>query len=442
MKMFRPSEPARRGRGRRPTIVSVLDVGSSKICCLIAQLKPFEDDEPRESLLGRTHAIEILGIGHQRSRGIKSGVVVNLDAAEQAIRLAVDAAERMAGLTVDSLIVNISAGRLASETYSASVALSGGVVADTDIGRVLAAGRRHSVSEGRSVVHALPIGYSLDSDGGIGDPRGMVGERLGVDMHMVTADAQPLHNIDLCIARCHLSVEQLVATPYASGLSALVDDEAELGCAAIDFGGATTSIAVFSKGQLVHVDALAIGGQHITMDIARGLSTRLEEAERLKTMYGSALSSPADEREIISVTPIGEDDDEPANQVPRSALNRIIRPRVEEILELVRDRLNASGFAALVGRRMVLTGGASQLTGLVEAARRVLARNVRLGRPLGIVGMPEVARGPAFAAAAGLIIYPQIAKMEKFGAGREPRLAMTGTDGYLARVGHWFRESF
>ncbi len=145
---------------------------------------------------------------------------------------------------------------------------------------------------------------------------------------------------------------------------------------------------------------------------------------------------------MISVTPIGDDDGEPANQVPRSALTRIIRPRVEEILEVVRDRLNASGFAALVGRRMVLTGGASQLTGLVEAARRVLARNVRIGRPLGIAGMPEVARGPAFSAAVGLIIYPQVATMEQCETSRVTGFAMTGTGGYFARVGHWFRESF
>ncbi|MEQ8697005.1 MAG: cell division protein FtsA [Bauldia litoralis] len=441
MKMFGQPDQ-KRAIVRRPTIVSILDIGSSKICCLIARLKPLEDGESAEALRGRTHSIEVIGIGHQRSRGIKSGVVVNLDAAEQAIRLAVDAAERQAGITVDSLIVNISAGRLGSETYSASVALSGKAVEEVDIGRVLAAGRRHSVSDGRSVVHAMPIGYSLDANGGIADPRGMVGERLGVDMHMVTGDAQPLRNIELCINRCHLSVERLVATPYASGLSVLVDDESELGCASVDFGGGTTTIAVFSKGEFVHVDAIAIGGQHITTDIARGLSTRLDVAERLKTVYGSALPSPADEREIISVPTIGDDENEPANQIPRSALTRIIRPRVEEILELVRDRLNESGYAALVGRRMVLTGGASQLTGLVESARRVLARNVRLGRPLGIAGLPEVAKGPAFSTAVGLIIYPQVATMEQCEGGSDRPFTMTGTGGYLARVGHWFRESF
>ena len=439
MKLFSPSDSRSRALPRRQAIVSILDIGSTKICCLIARLKPCE---PSEALRGRTHSIEVLGFGHQRSRGIKSGVVTNLDAAEQAIRLAVDTAERMAGVTVESLIVNVSCGRLASETYSANVVISGQAVTEADIGRVLAAGRRHSVTPGRSVVHSLPIGYSLDGDGGIADPRGMIGQRLGVDMHFVTADSPPLRNLELCINRCHLSIETIVASAYASGLAVLVDDEAELGCATIDFGGGTTTIAVFARGRLVHVDAIAIGGHHITTDIARGLSTRIEDAERLKTMFGSALPSVADERDLLSVPPIGDDEHEMPNQVPRSALIRIIRPRIEEILELVRDRLNGSGFAALVGRRMVLTGGASQLTGVGEAARRILARNVRLGRPLGIAGMPEVAKGPAFATAVGLLIYPQVAEMELFDGGRETFLAQTGTGGYLARVGQWFKESF
>jgi cell division protein FtsA len=298
------------------------------------------------------------------------------------------------------------------------------------------------VVEGRSVVHSLPTGYSLDQDGGIADPRGMVGQRLSVDMHVVSAETPPLRNLELCINRCHLSIEAVVATPYASGLAALADDEAELGCACIDFGGGTTTIAVFNRGQFVHTDAIAIGGHHVTTDVARGLSTRIEDAERLKTMHGSALPGLSEERELLSVMPIGEDAGEVPNQVPRSALTRIIRPRVEEILELVRDRLNRSGFASLVGRRMVLTGGASQLTGLAEAARRILARNVRLGRPLGITGMPEVGKSPAFAAPVGLLIYPQVAEMEQFDKGYETYFAKTGTGGYLARVGDWLRESF
>jgi cell division protein FtsA len=428
-----------RSLSRRPMIVSVLDIGSTKVCCLVARLTPAE---PGEALRGRTHTIEVLGLGHQRSRGIKSGIVANLDAAEQAVRTTVDAAEKKAGVTVESLILNISAGRLASETTSAAVDLSAEPVADKDVGRVLSAGRRHSTAPGRTIVHSLPIGYSLDGEGGIADPRGMVGHQLGVAMHVVTADQPPLRNLELAVNRCHLSVEALVASPYASGLSVLVDDEAELGCAVIDFGGGTTTIAVFNRGELVHVDAVAVGGQHITTDIARGLSTRIEDAERIKTMYGSALPGQSDERDVLSVATIGDDEHSGPTQVPRAALTRIIRPRVEEILELVRDRLNASGFAHLFGRRLILTGGGSQLNGLGEAARRILARNVRLGRPLGIAGMPEVAKGPAFAAAVGLLIYPQVAGMEQIDDQRTD-FAMTGTGGGLvSRVGQWFRESF
>jgi cell division protein FtsA len=270
----------------------------------------------------------------------------------------------------------------------------------------------------------------------------MLGERLGVDMHMVTGESAPLRNLELCIARCHLSVEAMVATPYAAGLAALVEDETELGVACVDMGGGTTTISVFMDGQFVHADALAIGGQHVTTDIARGLSTRIEDAERLKTMHGSALPSVSDERDILSVLPIGDDDRDIPNQLPRSALTRIIRARTEEMLELVRDRLNASGFQTMVGRRIVLTGGASQLTGLTEAARRILARSVRLGRPLGVTGLPEAAKGPAFSAAVGLLIYPQVAQIEQVSAVRGHRLAMTGTGGVFSRFGHWFRESF
>jgi cell division protein FtsA len=420
-------------------IVSVLDVGSTKVCCLVARLTPAD---PGEALRGRTHTIEVLGFGHLRSRGIKSGIVANLDAAEQAVRAVVDSAERRAKVTVESLILNLSAGRLGSEITSAAVDLTQEPVGEKDIGRVLAAGRRHSAAPGRAIVHSLPTGYAIDGEGGIADPRGMVGQQLGVDMHVVTADQPPLRNLELAVNRCHLSVEALVASPYASGLSVLVDDEAELGCAVIDFGGGTTTIAVFNRGELVHVDAIAVGGQHITTDIARGLSTRIEGAERIKTMYGSALPGVSDERDIFSVATIGDDEHSGPTQIPRAALTRIIRPRVEEILELVRDRLNASGFAHLFGRRLILTGGGSQLNGIAEAARRILARNVRLGRPLGVAGMPEVAKGPAFATAAGLLIYPQVAEMEQMDD-RHVQYAMTGTGGgFVRRVAGWFRESF
>ncbi len=441
MSMFRSNNGVPRMRqlsSKRSTTISVLDIGTSKICCLIARLRPRE-----ESLLlpGRSHRVEVLGIGHQRSFGIKSGVVVDLDAAEHAIRHAVDAAERMAEVTVDSLIVNVSSGRLSSDTYSATVTLDGHEVEDSDIRRVLNAGSAHARQDGRTVVHSIPIGYALDNDTGFSDPRGLEGQLLGVDMHIVNAESGPLRNLELCINRAHLSVEAMVATPYASGLSALVDDEAEMGCACIDMGGGTTTLSVFLGGRFVFTDAIAVGGGHVTMDLARGLSTRLDDAERLKVLHGSTLPGASDEQDMISIPPIGDDDGDVPLQVPRAQVTRIIRPRIEETLELIRDRLNRSGFAGAVGKRIVLTGGASQLTGMSEVARRILTRNVRLGRPLGVKGLPEMAKGPAFSTAVGLLIYPQIAQIEQFCTAPSGRNQLTGTDGTIDRVVRWLKES-
>jgi cell division protein FtsA len=421
---------------KRSTTVTVLDIGSSKIACAIAKLRPVDASG---HMLARTHSVDLIGFGHQRARGIKSGVIVDMDAAEQSIRLAVDAAERMSGLTIESLIVNISSGHLSSEAYAASVAIGGHEVEDADIRRVLEAGSVHSLREGRLVVHSLPVGFSLDEARAIRDPRGMLGETLSVDMHVVSADSAPIRNILLCIERCHLHVDAVVATPYASGLSALVDDEAELGACVIDCGGGTTTLAVFQGGRFVHAEGLAVGGHHITTDIAMGLSTSIQQAERLKTLYGSPLPCPSDDHEFLSVTQVGDDNE--ANQVPRAQLVKIIRPRVEEILELVRDKLKVSGLLNS-GRCVVLTGGASQLTGLGEVARRILGRQVRIGRPLGVSGLPESAKGPAFATVFGLTIYPQIAQIEQVEP-RKMRQLMTGTDGgYFARMGAWIRESF
>jgi len=423
----------------RSGIVTVLDVGSSKVCCVIAKLKPREESP---ILRARTHQVQVIGIGHQKSQGVKSGMVVDLDRAEHAIRLAVDAAERMAGLTVDSLIVNLTAGRLKSEAFSATINLGGHEADTADIKRVLAAGSKQALRAEREVVHSLPVAFSLDGEKGVRDPRGMVGETLGVDMHVLTGDSAPLRNLELCINRSHLSVERMVATPYASGLAALVDDELEMGAACIDMGGGTTTISVFADGKFVHGDAIPIGGGHVTMDMAKGLSTRLDHAERLKVMHGSAMPGSADDRDLVSIHPMGMDDGDVPMQVPRSMMTRIIRARVEETLEILRDRLAKSGYGNVVGKRVVLTGGASQLQGLPDAARRILGRNVRIGRPLGVAGLPEAAKGPAFSTAVGLMIYPQVASFESRQGKGAAGFKMTGTGGRFDRVSQWIRDSF
>ena len=423
---------------RRSALVAALDVGSSKVACLIARLRPHA---PQQVLTRRTHAIEVVGFGHTEARGMKAGGVVNLDQAEETIRLAVDAAEQMASVEIESVVLSISAGRLASELFAADVDVVGSAVSEGDIARVLAAGSRHSQRDGRAVLHSLPVGYSIDGTDGIRDPRGMLGSRFGVDMHVATTDTAAARNLMLAVERCHLAVEAMTAAPYAAGLCALADDEADLGAAVVDIGAGTTTVAVFAHGRFVHADAFALGGNHVTMDLARGLTARLADAERIKTLHGSAISGGSDERDIITVPPVGEDEREPPHVVSRAALVRIISPRVEEILEMVRDRLAASPFAADPGARVVLTGGSSQLAGLPEIAARILARRVRVGRPLGVAGLPEAAKGPAFAVAAGLLVYPQLAHLEQLES-RRTRELMTGTGGYFARVGRWLRESF
>lgn len=421
----------------RASIVAVLDIGSSKVCCLIAKLKPLVRTG---EFPGRTHAVDIIGIGHQVSRGVKSGVVVDMDAAEQAIRAAVDVAERMAGVTVERLIVNVSCGRIQSEAFTASVPIRSGQVDERDIQRVLHAGRTHSTSAQRNVLHAVPIGFSLDGSKGIRDPRNMMGRELSVDVHVASAESVPLNNLALCINRCHLSIDAIVVTPYASGLSCLVQDEADLGITVVDMGGGTTSVSIFYEGHFVYSDVVALGGGHVTADIARGLSTPLIEAERIKTLYGNALASQSDEREIITVPLVGDEGGGESNHVPKSMLTGIIQPRLEETFELVRDRLSANGFARFAGKRLVLTGGACQLPGVRELAQRILSTQARIGRPLGVGGLPESARGPAFSAVCGLLIYPQVAELEASDTHDVRRQAAAGS--YLARMGQWIKESF
>lgn len=424
---------------KRSHVVSVLDIGSTKVVCMIGRLTPREESQV---LPGRTHNIEIIGIGHQRSRGIKTGAISDLDALESVIRLAVDAAERMAGLTVESLIVNLTAGRLASDIYTATIDLGGQEVELNDLKKVLSAACQQSLRQDRAVLHSLATGFSLDGERGIRDPLSMYGDVLGVDMHVVTAERTALKNLELSVNRAHLSVEGIVATPYASGLAALVDDEVELGCAAIDMGGGTTTISVFAEGKLVHTDAVSLGGHHVTTDLARGLSTRIEDAERLKVVHASAMPNSSDERELISIPPIGEDDRDLPTQVPRALVSRIVSARIEETMELIRDRIQRSGFSPIVGKRVVLTGGASQLTGLADVARRILARNVRIGRPMGVSGLPTAAKGPAFSTAVGLMIYPQVADMETHASQSGLLMSLGGNTSRIARMGQWLKESF
>ena len=422
---------------RRTAVVVALDVGTSKITCLIARLRP---NAQGEALRRRSHSIEILGFSHAISQGIKGGAVVDLAEAEVAVRNAIALAERSAKVQVDGIVLSLSAGRIGSERLAAEIDVQGGSVSDHDIARALQAGYRSAASEGRVLLHALPIGFSLDGTNGVREPRGMLARRFGLDMHLATADLGACRNLMLVIERCHLDIEAMVASAYASGLSTLADDEADVGAAVIDFGAGTTTLAVFGDGRFVHADGFALGGNHVTMDLARGLSIGLQSAERIKTLYGSVMAGGSDDRDLIAL-PTVRGEDAPGS-VSRAMLTHIIRPRVEEILEMVRDRLATSPFSAEPRGRIVLTGGGSLLTGLADLAGRILGRPVALGRPLGVAGMPDVAKGPAFAAVAGLLVYPQAAHLEHFEARHTTRQTRAASGGYVSRVGRWLRESF
>src|SRR6201992_4094123 len=277
---------------KRTALVASLDIGTSKIACMIARLKPCP---PNEALRGRTHAVELIGYSQIQSRGVKAGAVVDLAECEQAVRQAVALAEKMAKVRVESVLLSVSAGRLQGQLIEAAADIRGGSVTAEGVIRIHSTGMRHASGVGRTAMHALPVGYSLDGVKGIRDPKGMVARQFGVDMNVVTVDATVAKNLMLVVERCHLNVEAMAASPYVAGLSVLTDDEADIGAAVVEMGAGTTTIATYSGGRFVHADGFAVGGYHITMDLARGLSACIADAERIKTLYGTVLTggSPA-----------------------------------------------------------------------------------------------------------------------------------------------------
>lgn len=417
-------------RTGRKELIAALDVGSSKVTCLIARVEAGRSGAPQ---------LRVLGIGHQVSDGVKCGAIVDMAAAEGAIRTAVEAAERMAEVTVDDVSLSFSTGAPASKQINIETPVSGQEVGEQDLRRVLQQARIAVMHDDREVLHAVPVAYTIDGCAGIKEPRGMYGDKLGVLMHAVTASTAPLRNLTVCVERCHLRVSSLVVAPFASALAVLVDDEMDLGVTCVDMGAGTTSLAVFRYGAMVHCDVIPIGGQHVTTDIARGLSTSMVHAERMKTLQGSVLSGLADEREMISVPLMGEEESEELNRVPRSSLTRIIRPRLEETFELVRARLQASGCEAMAGRRVVLTGGASQLTGVRELAARILDRQVRLAAPPPLPGLASLTSGPAFATVVGLLNHQARGAVEVSRAQIEGESAGLGQ---FLRVARWLRGNF
>ena len=433
-----------RGSGRGPAaakggVVAALDVGSTKISCLIAEAVP---SRHRSADGEELSALRILGVGHQLSRGVRAGAVANVDEAERSIRLAVDAAERMAQRTITEVHVNVSGGRPVSRLYAASEAVPAGQVTSRDMDAVLNSVLVQVDPGRRAILHLAPVHYQLDDVRGVKSPLGMFATSLGLELGVVTVEMAHLRNLSLAIERANLTAAGFVVAPYAAAKAVLAEDEMSLGVAVIDMGGSTTSFAIFFEGNLVAADVVPLGGQHITNDIARGLSTTIAHAERMKTLWGSALASQVDEREMISVPLLGERGVDTVQKVPKSMLTGIIRPRLEEIFELVRDRIETCGAAHFAGRRVVLTGGACQLTGAREVAAQWLDRQVRLGLPAPMTGMPEVAHTPGFAVSAGLLKYALRPDVHYAVPQHKAREIQRAQHGYMRKMGRWIVESF
>lgn len=388
-------------------VVAILDVGSSKIAALVLRFDGsarLEDEGEFGSLAGQS-GFRVIGAATTRSRGVRFGEVTAMAETERAIRTALQAAQKMAGIRVDHVIACFAGAEPRSYGLDAQVTVVDQVVTEEDVARVLSSCDVPEYGEGREVLHAQPVNFALDHRSGLIDPRGQLGNELSVDMHMLTVDAQAVQNLAYCIKRCDLELAGIASSAYVSGISALVEDEQELGAACIDLGGGATGLSIFIKKHMIYADSIRMGGDHVTSDISLGLQVPMANAERIKTFYGGVHATGMDDREMIEIGGETGDYEHDRRTASRAELIGIMRPRVEEIFEEVRARLDAAGFDHLPSQQIVLTGGGSQIPGLDGLASKILGQQVRLGRPLRVHGLPQAATGPGFSSAVGLALF-------------------------------------
>ena len=421
----------------RQPVIAAVDLGASKVACFV--MKP-------DGVRRGDRTLTTAGVGYVQSRGVKGASIASMDEAAEAIDLAVERAEAVAGVSVQGVTIATAGGQMGSQRVGARVSIGARPITDNDCSRALAAALAQIRLPGRRPLHILPIAWSVDGQRGVRDPRSMFGKSLGVDLIVVSIAETIFQTLGHCVERAHLQFEGVVAAPFVSALAALEEDEMDLGAICIDMGGGTTSAAVFSGGSLVHVECLAVGGEHVTQDIARGLTTSRAGAERIKTLHGSAIASANEDREMIEAPPRGDDPGAGPVIAPRSLLKGIIAPRVEETLELLRERLKEAGALIEPGAGIVLTGGASQLAGVREVAVRVFDRPVRLGRPRRVPHLADAVTGPAFCAAAGVLhraaFGPREAVSAKVlaGAGKRREPVDPGA-GAVTKVAAWLRDN-
>jgi len=372
-------------------IIVGLDIGTSKVVAIVGEVKV--DGE-----------IEIIGIGTHPSHGLKKGVVVNIESTVQSIQRAVEEAELMSGVEIDSVYAGIAGSHVSSLNSHGIVGINDGEVSPSDVERVIDAARAVPIPADQRILHILPQEFIIDGQEGIHEPVGMSGVRLEVQVHMVTGAVSAAQNIIKCVRRCGLEVQDLILEQIASSYSVLDEEEKELGVCLVDIGGGTTDIAVFTGGAIRHTAVIPIAGDQVTNDIAVALRTPTHHAEEIKLKYACALGKLPAAEETIEVPSIG---DRPPRRMSRQTLAEVVEPRYEELLGLVQEELRRSGFESLVAGGIVLTGGSSKMEGLVDLAEEVFHMPVRLGVPQCVTGLVDVVRNPIHATGVGLLLFGQ-----------------------------------
>lgn len=381
-----------KGRIESSEIVVGLDIGTTKVSAVVGEVD--------------ADGITILGVGNVPCRGLRKGVVSNIEWTVRSIRDAIDAAQTMAGVDIRTVFAGVAGSHIRSQTSDGVAAISGGEVTRVDLERVLEGARAIPVDADRQILHVLPREYLVDNQDGIRDPIGMSGVRLQVRVNLVTAATTCVQNVVRCAERCGLAVADVVLEPFASAEAVLSEDEKEIGVAVIDIGGGTTDVLLYVDGGMAHASIVPVGGNNITSDVAAGLRTPMGEAERLKRNFGCALGRMVADEEEVEVPGVGG---HPPRKAPRRVLSDIIEPRVEEIFALVRKRIEDSGMLEQLSAGAVLTGGAVLLEGMSEFAEEILGMPVRIGYPVGVKGITQLVQGPQFATGVGLVKYGAVA---------------------------------
>jgi cell division protein FtsA len=411
------------GKRTDRNIIVGLDIGTSKVIALVGELKA-------------DNSIEVIGIGSAPSRGLKHGVVVNIDSTVQSIQRAIEQAELMAGVDIHAVYTGIAGSHVRSLNSHGIVAIKDKEVTTGDISRVMDAAQAVALPADQRIIHVIPQEYVIDNQDGIREPIGMSGVRLEARVHIVTGAESAAQNVQKCVQRCGLEVEGIVLEQWASSFAVLTEDEKDLGVCLVDIGGGTTDIAVFSGGALRHTAVIPIAGDQVTNDIAVSMRTPTQYAEDIKIRYACALSQLANSDDTIEVPSVG---DRPSRRLARQTLAEIVEPRYEELFGLIRDELRRSGFEEAIAAGLVLTGGSSRMEGAVELAEEVFHVPVRLGIPQGVTGLGEVVRNPMNATGVGLLLYAR-AQFSESGGG----IASVKSDlkSALAKVKDWLHSYF